>query len=199
MAALAGLIIIGLAVAAFLAGSIISQPQAGSPPGQIANPNSTRNSSGQSGAAITPAGGDSLPGVAVPSEGQAHAPEGEAITYQSYPPSSGTHYASAAEYGFSDKEIPEGKLVHDLEHGAVVLYYKPDLPSAVLQSLRDAAAKLPTEKYGKVKIVMTPYSKLQTALAIAAWGRLETLQTFDYEKILTFYEALVDRGPEDVP
>lgn len=194
IAAFVGLIIVGLAVAAFLVGSIVSQPQAVSLPSQP-NP----DAASKPGTVDPSTVGDSLPGVAVPSEGQTHAPEGQAITYQNYPPSSGTHYASTADYGFSEKEIPEGKLVHNLEHGAIVLYYEPDLSSAVLQSLREAATKLPTEKYGKVKIVIVPYSKLQTSMAIVAWGRVETLDSFDYDKVSTFYEAMVDHGPEDVP
>lgn len=200
--ALVGLIIIGLTVAVFLLGSITSTPQAGSLP-ELTNPNPLSNPPGNQGLpAITstpPAGADSLPGVAVPSEGQNHVQEGQPITYKNYPPSSGTHYASTAEYGFSEKEIPEGKLVHDLEHGAIVLYYEPNLPIEGLASLRDAATRLPTEKHGEVKIVITPYSKLQTPLAIAAWGRIETSQQFDYEELLAFYNALVDQGPEDVP
>lgn len=140
-----------------------------------------------------------LPGTPVPDEGKSHVPESEAITYKNYPPSSGTHYDSTAEYGFSDKEIAEGKLVHDLEHGAVVLYYKPDLPPDVVSNLRQAYDKLPAAKYGKVKLVITPYAKLQTPLAMATWTRVQSFSEFNFDQIKAFYQALVDKGPEDVP
>ena len=140
-----------------------------------------------------------LPGTPVPEEGKSHVAEGEVITYRNYPPTSGTHYDSTAEYGFSDMEIPEGKLVHNLEHGAIVLYYKPDLPADVLDSLRQAYSSLPPGKYSKVKLIITPYPKLQTPMAVAAWTRVEPLMEFNFERIHAFYLALVDKGPEDVP
>ena len=140
-----------------------------------------------------------LPGTPVPEEGKKHVPAGEVITYANYPPSSGTHYDSTAEYGFSDKEIAEGQLVHSLEHGAIVLYYKPGLPADVLDSLRQAYTSLPLSKHGKVKMVIAPYPKLQTPMAIAAWTRVEPLTEFNFQQIQTFYQALVDKGPEDVP
>ena len=63
-----------------------------------------------------------LPGTPMPSEGNKHVSAGEVITYTNYPPSSGTHYDATAQYGFSAVEIPEGQIVHSMEHGAVVLY-----------------------------------------------------------------------------
>lgn len=195
VAALVGLMLIGLSVAAFLLNSINSTPQAkASSSVGVTSPGSDLSS-----AASPVIGGRSLPGTAMPTEGQEHILEGRIATYKNYPPSSGAHYVSTADYGFSGNEIPEEKLVHNLEHGAIVLYYRPDLPGVVLQSLRDTATKLPTEKYGKIKIVVVPYPALQTALAITAWGRIETLESFDYDKLRAFYVALVDQGPEDVP
>lgn len=135
----------------------------------------------------------------MPEEGKDHVAEGSVITYKSSPPSSGTHYGSTAPYGLSDKEIAEGMLVHSLEHGVIVLYYKPGLPDKVLQDLRDAYSSLPPAKYGKVKLVITPYPKLQTPLVLAAWGRVLPFTEFNYDKVRAAYQALVDKGPEDVP
>lgn len=140
-----------------------------------------------------------LPGTPVPDEGKSHVSDGETITYKNYPPSSGSHYGTTADYGFSETEVAEGKLVHDLEHGAIVLYYKPDLPADVLNNLRQVYNKLPAAKYGKVKLVIMPYSKLQTPLAIAAWTRVQPFSEYNFEQIKAFYQALVDKGPEDVP
>jgi hypothetical protein len=147
-------------------------------------------------AAVRPADGI---GTAVPDEGNAHVDEGQPITYQVYPPVSGTHYGSTAEYGFSDVEIAEGKLVHSLEHGAIVIYYKPEVGDAVKQQLKEAFATLPAGKYGKVKLVITPYSKMSTPIAIAAWDRLFQMSEYNYDEIQTFYSTWVDKGPEDVP
>jgi hypothetical protein len=147
-------------------------------------------------AAVRPADGI---GTAVPDEGNAHVDEGQAITYVTYPPVSGTHYGSTAEYGFSDAEVPEGKLVHSLEHGAIVIYYKPDVPDAVKQQLREALTKLPAGKYGKVKLTIAPYSKMTAPIALAAWDRLFLMNEYNYDEVQTFYTTWVDKGPEDVP
>lgn len=173
--------------------------------GNIPRPTTAANSTGagdssNQGTLTDAAGtGTPLPGTAVPEEGKDHVEEGTPIVYKSYPPSSGTHYGSTAEYGFSEQEIPAGKLVHNLEHGAVVLYYKPDLPSSALQNLHDAYTRLPPAKYGEVKLVIAPDPKLRTPLAIASWGRVQPLSEFDFAAVSAFYTALVDKGPEDVP
>ena len=142
---------------------------------------------------------DNRPGRFVPEEGKDHVNEGTPIAYKSYPPSSGTHYASTGDYGFHEDEVPEGELVHNMEHGAIVLYYQPGLQADTLRQLRDAYASFPPAKYGKVKMVVTPYSRLQTPIAIAAWSRVQPFSSYDHEGLLRFYQAFVDKGPEDVP
>ncbi|MDQ6695793.1 MAG: DUF3105 domain-containing protein [Chloroflexota bacterium] len=140
-----------------------------------------------------------LPGVAVPDEGAEHVPEGSVIHYKSTPPSNGPHYPTTATYGFSLKTIPDGNLVHSLEHGAIVLYYKPGVDAATAQELRDLFTRLRPSKYGKVKLIVAPYANLQVPLEIAAWRRVEPLTTFNFDRIRAFYEAFVDKGPEDIP
>ncbi len=208
-------LVIGGIIGAILAGLVLivlllggnNTPSAGTVPnnggtvvgGATAPVPVVSNPTNQTGGPTIQVQSSNLPGTPVPEEGKDHVPASQAITYKSYPPSSGTHYDATAEYGFSDKEIEEGKLVHSLEHGAIVLYYKPDLPADVLDSLRQAYTKLPLSKHGKVKLVITPYPKLQSPMLIAAWTRIEPLTAFNFERIQAFYGALVDKGPEDVP
>jgi hypothetical protein len=137
-----------------------------------------------------------LPGTAMPYEGSDHVGPSEPITYTNYPPTSGRHYPGTAEYGFSYKEIAEGFLVHSMEHGAVVLYYRPDLPESVKEKIRKLFTQIPPDKDGLVKLIAVPYPKLQTPMAVAAWTRLLPLSDFDFEQILAFYRAWVSKGPE---
>lgn len=146
--------------------------------------------------AIRPATGLGTP---MPDEGNNHVDEGQPITYKNYPPSSGTHYGSTADYGFHEDQVAEGKFVHSMEHGAIVIYYKPDIGDAIKQQLKDAYTKLPLGKYGKVKLAIVPYTNMTTPLAIAAWDRLLPISTYNFEEIQTFYNEWVDKGPEDVP
>jgi hypothetical protein len=126
--------------------------------------------------------------------------EGDFIIYRTYPPSSGPHYPTTAPYGFSDVEIPEGYFVHSMEHGAVVLYYRPDISNDVKQQLKDLLNKLPPNQSGNVKLIITPYAiGMTTPLAIAAWDRLLLMNEYNYDEIRTFYQSWVDKGPEGSP
>src|SRR5438067_4889331 len=69
-------------------------------------------------------------GHQVPIEGNRnHVPQGSNIPYHNRPPSSSDHYDQPAGYGFfpANREIPTGNWVHDLEHGGIVVLYRPDL------------------------------------------------------------------------
>ncbi len=140
-------------------------------------------------------------GIQVPSEGSAaHVPDGSTLTYKHYPPSSGHHYPSPAPAGISATPIPEGNWVHSLEHGYVVILYKPSASGAPTDAqLRDILATFPKEKHGEVKIVITPYDHMDTPITAVAWERQLSLDTFDRSQLLQFYNAYVDHGPEDVP
>ncbi len=140
-------------------------------------------------------------GIAVPSEGSAaHVPDGSPLTYMHYPPSSGHHYPSPAPAGFSATPIPEGNWVHSLEHGYVVILYKPSASGAPSEAqLRDILATFPKEKHGEVKLVITPYDHMDSPITAVAWERQLSLDTFDAGQLRQFYQASVDHGPEDVP
>jgi hypothetical protein len=146
--------------------------------------------------AIRPATGLGTP---IADEGNNHVDDGQPITYKVYPPVSGTHYNNPTSAGFYDTTVPEGNFVHSLEHGYIVIYYKPDVPDATKQQLKDLMTQLPLDKYGKVKLVIVPYTNMSTPLAIAAWDRLLLLNQYSPDEIKTFYQEWVDKGPEDVP
>jgi hypothetical protein len=138
-------------------------------------------------------------GTPMPDEGNAHVDEGTFIIYKNYPPTSGPHYPRTADPGFYDQPVPEGYFVHSMEHGAIVLYYNPDLPDATKQQLKDLMTMLPFDGSGRVKLVIVPYTNMPTPLAIAAWKRLLLLNVYNFDEIRTFYQEWVDKGPENVP
>jgi hypothetical protein len=53
-----------------------------------------------------------------------HVPEGTPLAYDSNPPSSGSHYPRWADYEEYTAPVPDGYLVHAIEHGGVLLLYK---------------------------------------------------------------------------
>lgn len=139
-------------------------------------------------------------GIAVPDEGKSHVPVGTPIQYQNYPPTSGTHYDQVVRYGVYEEDISEGYWVHNLEHGAVVIVYNcPGGCPETVSQLKEAFKAFPPGKYGQVKIVALPYSKMKAKIAVLSWGWKLELASFDSQKVLAFYKAHVDRGPEDAP
>src|SRR5688572_14344840 len=71
-----------------------------------------------------------------------HVDEGTAIEYNSNPPCSGPHYREWAAFKEYDKPIDHRVLVHNMEHGAIVLLYncalaKPTAPCpGIVENLR---------------------------------------------------------------
>jgi len=139
-------------------------------------------------------------GRRMPDEGQQHVPEGMRVRYGHYPPTSGPHWPRPAPWGEYEQEVPEEMWVHNLEHGGIVILYRCDTPCPdLVRQLREVYATFPKSKYDHVKLLITPYRKLKTRLAILAWTWIDELEEFDRERLLRFYGAHVDRGPEDVP
>ncbi len=143
----------------------------------------------------------SLPGTPVADEGRTHIPDTQTPQYKHYPPASGPHYDAPAAWGVSPQALPEGRWVHNLEHGGVVILYKcpsgcPDL----VKQLEGFYASAPrSQKWNEVKLVVTPYDKMQHQIAIVAWDWIDEMDSFDSARLLKFYKAHVDQGPEDVP
>jgi hypothetical protein len=142
-------------------------------------------------------------GHQVPIEGnRQHLPQGQPIPYRNRPPSSGDHYDTPAGYGFFQREIPTGNWVHDLEHGGIVVLYRPDLCDQTCQSqLLDVYNSAPSSQLfpGTRKMLVIPYQDMDHAIAAVAWGwvdEMDQTQPVDKDRILAFYRAHVDRGPE---
>ncbi len=144
-------------------------------------------------------GGPTLQGEQVPSEGNTHAPEGSPIAYRAHPPASGTHYPTPAPRGVYPQGLPEGLWVHSLEHGYIVLAYRPPASPDQLPQFQDMVESFPKSKYGYAKLVIIPYRDMDHPYAALAWTWRLWLDRFDREKVLEFYRAHVDRGPEDIP
>ncbi len=147
-----------------------------------------------------------LPGEQlIADEGQGHVEAGTTITYQHYPPSSGTHYFSPAPWGVATSPLPEGSFVHNLEHGGVVFLYhcEPDCP-ALVQQFEDLVAKAPQAfPFSTVKILVTSYdaTKMPSPIVALAWDHQLNMNGFDEALMLRWYKRFVNGGPEgkDIP
>ena len=140
-----------------------------------------------------------LIGTSLPEEGRTHVPDGSKLTFRHYPPASGNHYPTPAAAGFYTTPVAEGNWVHSLEHGYIVILYKPSVDAATIQELRDLMTSFPKEKYNEVKLVVTPYDHMDNPITAVMWDRELALDQFDRDQLLSFYQADVDHGPEDIP
>jgi hypothetical protein len=139
-------------------------------------------------------------GRQVPTDGtRQHQPQGTPMTYRNRPPSSGDHYDQTAPYGVTSTPVAAGNWVHNLEHGAVVVLYRPDLcDDSCVSTLRDTYNSAPSSQLfpGYKKMIVTPYTDMDHAVATVAWGWVDEMDQPDKDRILAFYRAHVDRGPE---
>ena len=140
------------------------------------------------------------PVVTVAPEGWAHVPEGAAVSYQSNPPASGPHYPVWARYREHAGAVPRGYWVHNLEHGAIVLLYRPDAPAAAVQELRQAFAALPNDPAcGHRRALLTPDPLLpQPFVAAVAAHRVLMADRLDPAWVRAFADGFRGQGPEAV-
>lgn len=120
--------------------------------------------------------------------GESHEP------YNSNPPTSGPHIGDdVAGGGIKDNPVADELVVHSLEHGAVVLWYRNDLKQEDLDKLK----KIFIEASGKK--IMLPRKDMDTPIALTSWNYLLKLEAIDEEKIKEFIETNNDRAPEKAP
>jgi len=86
------------------------------------------------------------------------------VKYNSFPPSSGPHYAQPAPWGVYPDSIKQTILVHNLEHGGIVIQYGPGVSKDDIDELQSFAQDDP---YG---LVVAPYAKLKDKIAATAWN-----------------------------
>lgn len=153
------------------------------------------------GAGTPPAGATPIPselGQAVPIQGQQHVQPGEAHPeYNSDPPTSGWHLDNAIRAGFYKEPQLDEALVHNLEHGHIVIAYDCEK----LTNCDDVKAKLKAifDRYNGWKITVVPRNNKDAPLALTAWGRILKLDDYDEASITAFINAYRDKGPEKTP
>lgn len=104
--------------------------------------------------------------------------------YNSVPATSGPHFSVWwRDWGVVNEELPDELVVHNMEHGGVIIRY--DCPigcPALVSQLADV-----TLRYQKV--ILSPYSNLGTRIALTAWTYLDKFDEFDEGRIVLFIET----------
>ena len=131
-------------------------------------------------------------GVRQKDEGRGHAATGQTVKYGTTPPTSGDHWDSPAPWGSYDKQQPNERTVHNLEHGGIVISYTGLSPDEQKQ-LTTVVSQLRSTQYRK--ILLQPYPDLPDAkVALTSWDWLLQLPGVDETEIVRFVKAHYD-GP----
>ena len=114
------------------------------------------------------------------------------IAYQVDPPSGGNHNPTAAPAGryTMENRPPDAQIVHALEHGFVVIWYRPDLDAAGVGQLEELA-----DRHGRA-VLLVPRPSLSQPVAATAWHRRLLCSRPDVAALETFITEFQDEGPE---
>jgi hypothetical protein len=121
------------------------------------------------------------------------------------PPTSGPHYgfnpsgsAGTVIFGAYDEPVQPARVIHNLEHGGILIFYGDDVPEETVAELRTF---YDAHKSGTV---LAPYPKLGDKIALGAWvaggdgekGYLAKCSDFDQAAFSAFFAGFQFRGPE---
>lgn len=151
-------------------------------------------------------------GVTQPNDGQTHVPVGTTCRtpeapcgpdpYSSTPATSGPHWdpSGLANWGVYETPQNETQLVHNLEHGGIVIWYQPDmLDAAEIEELASYVNRqVASGVSGRFKFILTPWAgeDFGAPIALTAWRHLLYLDEVDTAAIDDFVRARYGLAPE---
>lgn len=127
-----------------------------------------------------------------PSHGSTHLQPGADFRYGESIPTSGPHSPYDLKPGFYTKPQPLERLVHNLEHGNIVIYYD-QANSATLRLLRSWTRTFGGPMDG---LIVAPMEGLGSRVVLTAWQKKLVLDPFDPVTAAVFIDAYRGRGPE---
>lgn len=126
-----------------------------------------------------------------PDQGQQHVASYEAkVKYNSFPPTSGTHYQTPVIWGVYSDAVPLVAEVHNLEHGGVVIHYGDQVDATTREQLRAFYDD------SQNAMLLAPLPRLGRKVSLTAWTKLATCEGFDEKAFSAFRSAYRGNGPE---
>jgi hypothetical protein len=110
------------------------------------------------------------------------------VSYPQSPPVGGNHSPIWQNCGFYDAPIANENGVHSMEHGAVWITYRPDLPPAQIASLRRLV-------HDRSYLLVSPYPGISAPVIASAWGRQARLRSAD-DPLLGYFIGAFRLGPQ---
>lgn len=108
--------------------------------------------------------------------------------FSELPPMGGDHAPTWVNCGTYTNPINPSEALHSLEHGAVWVTYRPDLPQKEIDALAREAALHPYQ-------LLSPYPGLSAPVVATAWGKQLKLESADDPRLPIFLQAHL-QGPQ---
>jgi len=105
------------------------------------------------------------------------------------PPVFGAHFAAWQNCGIYDQSLELGHALHSMEHGAVWLTYRLDLPAAQVADLQNIAR-------GHKYVLMSPYTQQTDDVVMTAWGVRLIIDSLPDDRIAQFI-SYYELGPQN--
>jgi hypothetical protein len=110
--------------------------------------------------------------------------------WNSFPPTSGRHYFNPLTFNIYTEVVPEIRLVHNLEHGAVILQCGDKVSADQVRAItawyqKDANA-----------VIVAPLPKLGPKVALTAWTEWTECNGFNLTAANAFRKAFRYHAPE---
>jgi hypothetical protein len=112
------------------------------------------------------------------------------IEYKESPPIGGAHNVIWQNCGIYEVPIHNEHAVHALEHGAVWITYRTDLPQDQVQTLRSVA--------GDDFMLLSPYPGLKAPVVATAWNRQIALDSAGDRRLRRFIDEFKN-NPQTTP
>jgi hypothetical protein len=121
-------------------------------------------------------------------------PEAASVSYNSDPPTSGPHFGVPAELGFYTTPVEPPTLVHNLEHGQIVIWYSPDADERVIDQLEFLTNQVPEAT------VASPYENVpeDASFVLTAWRHSQACDLPSQEVFDAFRRQFQGQGPEPI-
>ena len=127
-----------------------------------------------------------------PNLGSGHVDPSESVNYPTPTPTSGAHALASARCGLITDGLPLEFAVHSLEHGVVVVWYRPDLEESLLPDLQVLLGQWDSH------LIVAPNPEISEPIVATAWNRLQRFEDVG-PGLSEFVDVYRQRGPESVP
>ena len=110
---------------------------------------------------------------------------------------SGNHDQAPLPWQVYDQEIPDAKVIHNLEHGGIYISYSPDLPADQIAKIKALFSKpYSRENFSPIKAIVAPRTANSSPIVMSSWKRSMKLEKYDEEKMVQYYLRNHGNAPE---